>query len=204
MPKDKTDSHIRIIDAARKEFLEYGYNDASLRRIAANAGIQVSGLYKHFANKDEMFASLVEPAIEEFYKLYHDIESEYFDEVDHLDGKYEWEGDDETVREMEFIYDHIDEFKLLVTCSAGSRFEDFIHEVAMLEEDATLSYMKELEKKGYQTRHVDRDELHLLTTAYVESAFQPVIHGFDRKKAMHFATTLQDFYKPAWKALFGI
>ena len=39
MPRDKTRSHERIIEAAKKEFLEYGYADASLRRIAANAGI---------------------------------------------------------------------------------------------------------------------------------------------------------------------
>ena len=61
--------------------MEYGYNDASLRRIAANAGIQVGGLYKHFSNKDEMFESLVEPAISAFYDLYKDIEKEYFDDA---------------------------------------------------------------------------------------------------------------------------
>ena len=49
MPRDKTESHKRIIEAAKKEFLEYGYGDASLRRIAADAGKQVGGLYKHFA-----------------------------------------------------------------------------------------------------------------------------------------------------------
>ena len=59
MPRDKSQSHARIVEAAKKEFLQYGFAEASLRRIAAEAGIQVSGLYKHFANKEEMFASLV-------------------------------------------------------------------------------------------------------------------------------------------------
>ncbi len=39
MPRDKTQSHIRIVEAARKEFLEYRFTDASLRRIASEAKI---------------------------------------------------------------------------------------------------------------------------------------------------------------------
>lgn len=204
MPKDKTDSHIRIIEAAKKEFLEYGYNDASLRRIAARANIQVSGLYKHFSDKEEMFASLVEPAIKGFYDLYHEIENEYFGSMDQITDDYEWDGDNETVRMMRFVYDHLEEFKLLVLHSGGTKYEDFTHEVAKLEEEVTMRYMEELKEKGCDIITVDPLELHLLTTAYVESVFQPVVHGLEREKAMHFALTLQEFYRPAWKTLFGI
>jgi len=204
MPKDKTDSHIRITEAARKEFLEYGFNDASLRRIAANAGIQVSGLYKHFADKEEMFASLVEPSITGFYKLYHVIEEEYFEGVEQVEDDYAWDGDNETVRLMEYIYDHFEDFKLLVMCAQGTKYENFVHEVAELEEEVTGRYMEELEAKGCSIKHVDPLEMHLLTSAYVEAVFQPVTHNLDRDKAIHFAQTLQDFYRPAWKAFFGI
>ena len=204
MPKDKTDSHNRIIEAARKEFMKYGYNDASLRRIAANAGIQVSGLYKHFSDKEEMFTSLVEPAISGFYALYHEMENEYFDMVDGLENDYEWEGDDETVRLMKYIYDNLEEFRLLVQCSGGTKYEDFVHEVAELEEEVTGRYMEELKAKGLDIKDVDPMEMHLLTSSYVEAVFQPVIHDLSREKAMHFAGTLQDFFRPAWKALFGI
>ncbi len=204
MPKDKTDSHIRIIDAARKEFLEYGYVDASLRRIAANANIRVSGLYKHFSDKEEMFASLVEPTIKGFYSLYHEIENDYFDAMDQIHEDCEPEGGDETIRMMKFVYDHLEEFKLLVTCSSGTKYEEFVHEVAKLEEEVTMRYMAELKEKGCEVRNVDPVELHLLTSAYVESVFQPVIHDLNREKAMHYALTLQEFYRPAWKSLFGI
>ncbi|MCR4955556.1 MAG: TetR/AcrR family transcriptional regulator [Lachnospiraceae bacterium] len=204
MPKDKTDSHNRIIEAARKEFLEYGYNHASLRRIAANAGIQVSGLYKHFSNKEEMFESLVEPVIREFYELYHSIEDEYFEAVDEIQGDYSWEGEEETSCMMKFIYDHPQEFQLILTRSQGTKYEDFVHEVAKLEEEVTGQYMEELKRQGCNIKDVDPMEVHLLTSAYVEAVFQPMIHGLDREKAMHYAKTLQDFYKPAWKEFFGI
>lgn len=204
MPKDKTDSHLRIIEAARKEFLEYGYNDASLRRIATNANIQVSGLYKHFPNKEEMFEFLVEPAITGFYAKYHEIENEYFGSMDQIEGEYSWEGENEAVRMMKFVYAHFEEFKLLVQCAGGTKYEDFVHEAARLEEEVTLRYMKELKARGCDINDIDPLELHLLTTSYVEAVFQPVIHGLDRRKAMHYAETLQNFYRPAWKALFGI
>ena len=70
MPRDKSDSHVRIIAAAKAEFLKHGFKNASMRRIAANADITASGLYKHFKNKEEMFAFLVQPVIDSFFELY--------------------------------------------------------------------------------------------------------------------------------------
>lgn len=207
MPRDKTESHIRIVDAAKREFLEYGYSDASLRRIAENAQIQVSGLYKHFANKEEMFVSLVNPAVEGFYELYHEIEEDYFgglEEADTSGSHVDLVSQNEAVRAMEYIYNNLDEFKLLVLKSQGTKYEDFIHEVAKCEEEVTLRYMAELKKKGYSVKEIDPVEFHLLTTSYIESFFQPLAHGLARKKAIHYAATLEEFYKPAWKSWFGI
>ena len=59
-------------------------------------------------------------------------------------------------------------------------------------------------KKGIRVSKVEKKELHLLVTAYIEAVIQAVIHDFSRKEAMHYAKTLEKFYLPAWKALFGI
>jgi AcrR family transcriptional regulator len=107
MPRDKSQSHIRIIEAAKKEFMEYGFTDASLRRIANEAGIQVSGLYKHFSNKEEMFAALVDPAIDGLMALYREIEKDNSDGLETEDKDSTWTDQKETVRTMEYIYDHI-------------------------------------------------------------------------------------------------
>mgnify|MGYP000895255214 FL=1 len=52
MPKDKTENHKKIIAAAQKEFIAHGFKNASLRRIASEAGMSASGLYKHFSSKE--------------------------------------------------------------------------------------------------------------------------------------------------------
>ena len=204
MPRDKTESHKRIIEAAREEFLEYGYNDASLRRIASKAGIQVGGLYKHFANKEEVFASLVDPVIKGFTDCYGVIEKDYFNEIENLDPGISWSNQNETVRMMEFIYDHFDEFKLIICRSQGTMYENFTHDLSILEEEVTLKYMKELKKRKIPVKKVNEKEFHLLVTSSVNAIFQAVTHDFKRSEAMHYAKTLEKFYLPAWKALFGI
>lgn len=199
MSRDKTESHKRIMEAAGAEFLQYGYEDASLRRIAAKAGLQVGALYRHFPGKAEMFECLVEPAIQAFHDLYGRIEGEYFDESAAAGNRYQWETKSEVVRSMELIYDHLDEFRLLILKSRGTRFEDFKHEIAKMEEDITMRFLDVLREKGVHVRNVDRLEFHLLMTAYIDAFFQPLIHGLDRQDAMHYASTLEEFFQPAWK-----
>ena len=63
MPRDKKESHERIILAARTEFLKKGFEKASIRRIASSAKLTSAALYRHFPSKHEMFSYLVEPGI---------------------------------------------------------------------------------------------------------------------------------------------
>ncbi len=73
MPRDKTESHEKIIEAAVKEFMEYGFENASMRRIASEVGVTVGALYRHFPNKEEMFAALVEPTIHDLIAKYQEL-----------------------------------------------------------------------------------------------------------------------------------
>src|SRR5260370_36331074 len=51
-----------IVDAALKAFLEAGYAEASVNRIAAAAGGAVKNLYRHYEGKDELFRAGVPAA----------------------------------------------------------------------------------------------------------------------------------------------
>lgn len=204
MPRNKTESHAKIMEAAKAEFLEFGFMDASMRRIAGNAGITAPALYKHFPSKEDMFAALVDPAIDGYMELYHEVENDYNEELKNMDKDNLWTGQKETVRGMTYIYDHFDEFKLIICRSQGTKYESFTHRMANLEEEVTQHYMKDLAKSGIKVKKVNKKELHLLVTTNVEAMFQPVIHDFSRKEALHFAETLDTFYLPAWKVLFGL
>lgn len=204
MAKNKIENHGKIIEAAYNEFLEYGFVDASMRRIATASGMSASGLYKHFPSKEDMFAALIQPALDGMMDLYHTIENDYDEELKNTKQEDLWTNQNETTKSMKFIYDHFNEFKLLICKSQGTRYENFSHELAILEEEVTVKYMNKLKKNGINVKRVNKKEFHLLVTASVDALFQPVIHDFTRKEAMHYAKTLEEFYMPAWKALFGI
>lgn len=49
----------RIIDAAREHFMRDGYEQATVRRVAADAGVDVAMVYYHFGNKEGLFNAAV-------------------------------------------------------------------------------------------------------------------------------------------------
>ena len=63
MPRDKTQAHEKIVKAAMHEFLTKGFEQASMKSIADAVGMTSAGLYRHFKDKQDMFAELVKPGI---------------------------------------------------------------------------------------------------------------------------------------------
>lgn len=61
----KESQRLRILEAARRELLDYGYRDASMRRIAAEAGMTAGNLYRYFENKDQLIRVITQPALAE-------------------------------------------------------------------------------------------------------------------------------------------
>lgn len=205
MPKDKTEMHGKIIKAATAEFLEHGFESASMRRIAAEVGLTAGALYRHFAGKEEMFAALVEPAINELMITYKEFCDRGYEVMKCGDVQKLWsESESETLWLMSFIYDHFDEFRLLICCSQGTRYESFIHDMALLEERSTLDYFKRMKDYGMTVREPAPQEFHMLVTANVSALFEAVIHGFTREEAMHYAQTLDMFFSAGWKKILGI
>ena len=69
MPRDKTDTHNKLLPCIKQEFLEHGYEKASMQNIARRAGITAAGIYRHFPSKEAMFTAMVEPVTSNFLKM---------------------------------------------------------------------------------------------------------------------------------------
>lgn len=204
MPKDKTENHEKIMAAARAEFLKRGYIDASMRRIAADAGMSVAGLYKHFKSKEEMFSALVEPAYSGLMAMFRRVTDEMCEQVKTADLSNLWDDTQENLMMMRYIYDHFDAFKLLICRAQGTRYENILHDIAVMEEKATLFYLEKLQQRGKKVLPVREKEFHLLVTANFQSIFQAVEHDFTLEEALHYALTLDGFFTKGWKNLFGV
>lgn len=127
MPKDKTENHEKIISSAQKEFMTYGFKDASMRRIATGSGMRVSGLYKHFPSKEDMFmfAALVDPAYQGLVEMYHQSADDMHRILNTSDLSHVWETSNEASWIMKYVYENFDAFKLIVCKAEGIPSPDY-------------------------------------------------------------------------------
>ncbi|MGW1315429.1 TetR/AcrR family transcriptional regulator [Streptomyces sp. NPDC002426] len=58
------DARTRILEAARTEFAERGYDKTSVRGIARAAGVDAALVHHYFGTKDEVFAAAIELSFE--------------------------------------------------------------------------------------------------------------------------------------------
>ena len=67
MPQvQKDDVRETILDSAREEFLEHGFEGSSMRRIALRSKMTVGNLYRYFKNKEELSSIIVSPTLKIF------------------------------------------------------------------------------------------------------------------------------------------
>ena len=59
-----------IHTAAKAEFMEKGFQAASLRNIVKTAGVTTGAFYGYYDSKEELFAALVDPSYEYMMKRY--------------------------------------------------------------------------------------------------------------------------------------
>ena len=69
--RDAQERHARLIDAAELEFAARGV-DASLEKIARDAGVSIGTLYRHFPSRVDLLVAAFEPRLEEFFVHAHD------------------------------------------------------------------------------------------------------------------------------------
>lgn len=67
IPQNKKKQH--LLEAAIRVFATKGFDDASMREIAAEAGLTTGAIYHHYKNKDDLFYDAVKEAAYFVHKL---------------------------------------------------------------------------------------------------------------------------------------
>ena len=117
-----------ILETAKRHFLSDGLTGASLRNIVKDAGLTTGAFYKYYPTKEALFDALTDPYLEHIYEIYDQVVAE-FEKLSADDQTKNMASiSDEGMEEMlNYVYDHYDNFKLLLKCGDSGKYEDFIH-----------------------------------------------------------------------------
>lgn len=201
MPRDKTESHAKILAAAKKEFMEEGFEKASMRRIAARCGMTAAGLYRHCRDKEDLFDLVVNDAVKRMDDWLSVHISGYLNEIQKEEQAH-WR--DSIIDMMkEIIYPNMAEYHLLIAKSKGTRYEHILHDMTEKAQEKMLEYMPMIREQGYPAWDIRPEELHLLLSAYVTALFEPVVHNYTMEEAVRCLDTVEAFFLPGWKQLMG-
>lgn len=72
--QDPDSMKARILSAARRLFGEYGYNDTTTRMIAGDVGIDISTLYYHWGEKQDLYEAVLIEISDEIQKKLNEVE----------------------------------------------------------------------------------------------------------------------------------
>ena len=194
----------RIIAAAKHEFLDKGYVDASLRTIAASADTSTNSIYVRFGDKEGLFSAIVEPVLNGMIERFIHIQEHFHQmspsEQEETMPKY---ADGGTEQLIDYMYEHLDEFRLLLDSSYGTRFHNFVDELVRIEVEYTYKYM---ETVGYPEKFGDavtEKLLHIVTTSRFESIFEIIRHGMSREEASEYIELLSRYHRTGFLEIFG-
>lgn len=192
----------KLLECAKEEFLERGFKDASLRNIAENAGISTGAIYIRYPDKEAMFGDLVSETIEDFFAQFRQAQDKHFKLIDQEKTNTSNGLSESYLHQfITYIYGHYDVFKLVLCCSGGTKYENFIHELVDLEVDVAEKYFAKLREIGRLEGHVNRDVHHMLTSAYYTAIFEIVVHDMRLENALAYIDQVSTFFTNGWNGL---
>mgnify|MGYP002521165900 CR=1 FL=1 len=195
----------KIMECAKQEFLEKGFEGSSMRDIAEKAGYTTGMLYGRFADKSELFKALVESSAEKLYDYYTDARENF--ETLSPDKQFLGMRGYEESRAKEIIailYDNFEEFKLIICKSKGSEYEKYADRLIAVETERTVRFIEALRDAGIKVKEVRADLSHMLSTAMLNGMFEVIEHDFTKEEAMQYIGQLHCFFNAGWNSLLGL
>lgn len=194
-----------LLEAGKQEFLERGFLGASMRSIAAAAGVTTGALYRYYADKEALFDALVGEPAQVLLESYRKIQRE-FSELplkQRLSNLPEI-SDDGQMWMIAHIYDHFDAFKLITCCSVGTRYEHYLDTLIEIEVNASQVLIEAMEAAGMKVQPIDDELIHIVSSALFNGMFETVRHDMPQEKAVQHMCSLRDFYSAGWFKILGI
>lgn len=204
--EEKTSTTLESIEqAAMQEFLEKGFQGASLRQIVKNAGVTTGAFYGYFSSKEALFNALVEPHAATLMGRFMEAQTSFAElpeeeQVSHMgdeSGNYvKWM--------VDYICQHRDPVKLLLTRSEGTSYERFVHNMVEVEVEYTLRYIEVLRHLGKDVPELSNSICHIIASGMFNGLFEIAIHDMPKEHALQYVEQFRTFYTGGWLSLMGL
>ena len=205
MAKKAEETQRNILLTAKRHFLSDGLTGASLRNIVKDAGLTTGTFYKYYPTKEALFDALTDPYLEHIYEIYDQVVSE-FEKLSADDQTKNMASiSDEGMEQMlDYVYDHYDNFKLLLKCGDSGKYEDFIHGMVDREIKSSHRYLEKMKEDGVEVPVVDDSLMHMIYTGFFSSIFQIIEHDIDRITAKENIKQLKQFNIGGFERLWNV
>lgn len=193
----------KLLESAKKEFLEKGYMKASLRKICADAGVTTGALYFFFGSKEDLFAAIVKPPLDTLTDVLTKHFAEDMEIMSAPDFAEQYSPEDDKEHEIigaalvHHIYQNYDAFMLLLTKAQGSRFENCVDGLVELIEK---SYKEMADKMAAQNPDCQVNEYmrHWFTHMNVDAFIHLLTHEKDEQNAIRHMKQIMDYLVKGW------
>lgn len=202
MAEDKA-TREKLLDSAKREFMEKGYMKASLRTICKNAGVTTGALYFFFQGKEDLLRELVEEPLKGLTAL---IQHHFAEEAETVTGPVSLGVDTADVRAakeiVRFMYQYYDVFLILLTKSQGSRYEDIVSHFADWGEEHYRTLMGQVGESGVP--NLDEYIIHWMIYTQINAFTHLLMHEPDVEKALAHIEKIVVFLVSGWNGMFGL
>ena len=194
----------KIHGAAKAEFMEKGFQSASLRSIVKTAGVTTGAFYGYYSSKKDLFKALVGEAYDYIMKEYRQALESFASLPPAQQPEHMGQLSQECMEKMlAYSYEHHDECFLILCCAEGTRYAFMVDEMVELELEATHRYYRVLESLGHPVPEIDERLEHMLVTGMLNAYFEMIIHNMPLDCAEEYLKQLHDFYTAGWMKIMG-
>jgi len=199
---DCAETQKRILEIGKKEFLAKGFKDASIRGIVKEAGFTQGAFYGYYPDKQALFDALVAEAANGLLDQFKKAQDAHFDLIPQNRSSESRMLSSEYLNHfINYIYDNYDAFKLVLCCSDGTKYADYIHDLVELGVKEAEKYYDELRKLGKIEGSISHNLHHMITSAYFTGVFETVTHDMTREQAVEYVKELATFFNYGWDGM---
>lgn len=205
MSNEESTTLKNILSAGKAEFLEKDFNSASLRNIVKTAGVTTGAFYGYFSGKEALFAALVEEHAKAIMNIFMSAQENFEKLPDEEKSNHMGVESRTSLNEIvDYIYEHFDEFKLIICKSEGTSYENFIHNMVEIEVEETYQFIDALRSQGKDVPNIEKAVCHMIVSGMFSGIFELIEHDMKKENAKKYVSEFQDFYIAGWSKILGL